>query len=196
MNNLFSNLCFYHYNHGVQNENMFFSLKFRQRNILNAISKKKRFLNYMCYAWGIPFILTMITVILDNTKPFKDEWLPEIGSKTCFIKNPLGEKMIYYKFKNIQIHSWFMYIYFIFSFSDEKLSAFLYFYLWIYITATTNIVFFVLTALIIRQAQRDISRITSQSESARHQSHLNNQMDKYVTLCDAHIKLIIINHLI
>lgn len=43
---------------------------------------------------------------------------------------------------------------------------------------SVNILLFVVTAFKIRQAQRDISKITLQEESARHQSHLNNERDK------------------
>lgn len=63
-------------------------------------------------------------------------------------------------------------------FISDGIAPFLYFYMLIFIIYTINIVFFVLTTLKIHQAQRDIFKITSQEESARHQSHLNNEKDK------------------
>ena len=55
-------------------------------------SERKRFISYMIYAWGLPFILTLITVILDSTELLPDRLLPGIGTTTYFLKSPEGSK--------------------------------------------------------------------------------------------------------
>ncbi|XP_055295354.1 G-protein coupled receptor Mth2-like [Sitodiplosis mosellana] len=115
-------------------------------------SERKRFVAYMIYAWGSPFLLTIIAVVLDFTEPLPDYLLPGIGTKSNFLKPS----------------------------KDGKLSPFLYFYMLILIIFSANAVLFVVTAFKIRRAQREISKITSQEESARHQSHLNNEKDNLV----------------
>lgn len=42
-----------------------------------------------------------------------------------------------------------------------------------------NIMFFVLTALKIRQVQQDLKKVTSREESSRHQNKFNKDKDKY-----------------
>lgn len=138
-------------------------------------AERKRFISYMIYAWGLPFILTLITVILDSTEPLPDWALPGIGTTTYFLKSPEGTtKQIEWTrliFRNV-LNENFIHI------SDGKLAPFLYFYMIILIIFSANTLLFIVTAFKIRQAQRDISKLTSQEESARHQSHLNNEKDK------------------
>ncbi|XP_031617496.1 G-protein coupled receptor Mth2-like isoform X2 [Contarinia nasturtii] len=43
-----------------------------------------------------------------------------------------------------------------------------------------DLVLFILTAVKIHKAQRDILKLTSQVESARHQSNLNNERDNWI----------------
>lgn len=149
-----------------------FKIICRKTKIVKMISKRRRFVFYMCYAWGLPFLLTMITIILDRFRLLPERWSPGIGTIGCFLKSAHSTR-IYLRYYHGIIHINSLHI-----ISDEKLSPFIYFYMFICIIFLMNIIFFVSTALKIRQAQRDISTITSQAESGRHQSHLNNQKDK------------------
>lgn len=49
-------------------------------------SERKRFVFYALYAYGTPFLLTLITAILDYTQPFPDYLLPGVGTQTLFLK--------------------------------------------------------------------------------------------------------------
>jgi len=65
---------------------------FRSITPKSASKRRKRFAFYMFFGWGVPAILVLISVVLDNV--YKDEdclpaILPLYGQITCFV-NPLG----------------------------------------------------------------------------------------------------------
>lgn len=64
----------------------------------------------------------------------------------------------------------------LFKHSEEALL--MYFYMPILLIFTVNIVYFTSTTLKICQIQRDLIKMTSQEESARHRTNLNNGKDE------------------
>lgn len=50
-----------------------------------SLGRRKRFLLYSCYAWGLPLLSSLFIFMLDSKKFIPDEWLPHLGETTCWI---------------------------------------------------------------------------------------------------------------
>ncbi|XP_031617494.1 G-protein coupled receptor Mth2-like isoform X1 [Contarinia nasturtii] len=124
------------------------------QNLRSSNKFQPQFSYYVVYAFGLPLFLTLFTLQLDKVNPLgmHDKWLPGIATKICFFKKG----------------------------KDGKLAPFLYFHMLICIIYAVDLVLFILTAVKIHKAQRDILKLTSQVESARHQSNLNNERDNWI----------------
>lgn len=127
----------------------------------------------MVYGWGLSAILTLILPVLDYTEPFPSDLLPEVDFNTCFLRSMYNLSHIEYK--QIIVITLLHSNEFLF-FSGESLL--IYFYAPLFIIFGINIVCFASTTLKICQIQRDLVKMTSNEESARHQSDLNNGKDE------------------
>lgn len=72
------------------------------------------------------------------------------------------------------------------QFAENKISQGIYFFVPLALIISVNGVFFILTALKIRQVQKSVKTITERGDSHRHQSSLAAEKNKYVIgrLCD------------
>ncbi|XP_044598091.1 G-protein coupled receptor Mth2-like [Cotesia glomerata] len=63
-----------------------------------SLGRRKRFLLYSCYAWGLPLLSSLFIFMLDSKKFIPDEWLPHLGETTCWIgaQNDNIAKVIYF----------------------------------------------------------------------------------------------------
>lgn len=147
---------------------------FRTMHHRKMLSENKRFFLYSLYAWGLSLFLTIIAYVVDNSESLPEHLQPGIGVTTCFMRSMLILLALFFNY-----HKWFL-ILFSFEFTEERLSEFLFFLLPMFIIITLNIIFFILTALKIRQTQQELQKITSKEESSRHRKNLNSDKDKYV----------------
>lgn len=50
-------------------------------------SDSNRFLFYLFYGFGLPFLITMMLAVIDETSLFPEKWRPQIGKFECFLRN-------------------------------------------------------------------------------------------------------------
>lgn len=50
-------------------------------------SDSQKFLKYLFYGFGLPFIITAILAVIDETNLFPEKWRPQIGKFECFLRN-------------------------------------------------------------------------------------------------------------
>lgn len=67
---------------------------------VRGMSKDKetrRFIFYSLYAWGLPFVITLITFVVDYFRLFDKMYLPNFGESSCWFTqvNTLGH-IIYF----------------------------------------------------------------------------------------------------
>lgn len=126
----------------------------------------------MIYAWGLAFSLTLVAGVLDSSESLTSKLKPGIGEGTCFMKSMANKPSLL-----LLLLSNFIMI-FLFPHSDDPFTQGLFFFLPLTIIFSVNIAFYVLTALKIRQVQRELEKVTSNKESSINQRHLNNKKTK------------------
>lgn len=50
-------------------------------------SGSHKFLKYLFYGFGLPFLITMMLAAIDETTLFPENWRPQIGKFECFLRN-------------------------------------------------------------------------------------------------------------
>ncbi|XP_011179744.1 probable G-protein coupled receptor Mth-like 2 [Zeugodacus cucurbitae] len=73
-------------------QNVCFTTKFTNKT---NTSEHKRLLYYSLYAWGLPAVMTIITVIIQYSS-LPDELKPGIGDTVCFLKTNDWSAMLYF----------------------------------------------------------------------------------------------------
>lgn len=127
----------------------------------------------MIYAWGFALFLSFLAYEIDKIETIPDNWKPGVGVNTCFLKSIL--KPLTIQIIKLILVKFFLFFFFIL---DQRFTKFLYFYLPACIIFTINVIFFICTAIKILRVQQDLSKITSQEESSRHQNNIKQNKDK------------------
>lgn len=120
---------------------MCFDIFWTFRGVRGNLAAKHNFKFYCLYAWGMPVLLTTLTLIVQYTNGVPDDFKPNIGQGTCFLN------------------------------SSNAWAEFIYLYSILIVLICSNITFFVITAVRIQRVQRETSSITNQDSSARHTRH-------------------------
>ncbi|CAG5096105.1 Similar to mth2: G-protein coupled receptor Mth2 (Drosophila simulans) [Cotesia congregata] len=97
-----------------------------------SLGRRKRFLLYSCYAWGLPLFSSLFIFMLDSKKFIPDEWLPHLGETTCWI-----------------------------GAQNDNLAKVIYFYGPLTILLTINVIFFILTLRNYSRVKASISKLSS-----------------------------------
>ncbi|XP_011634433.1 probable G-protein coupled receptor Mth-like 3 isoform X2 [Pogonomyrmex barbatus] len=102
----------------------------RGNTVAKAHERRKRFLLYCLYAWGVPLLLTILSIIADFTNI-----LP------------------YYLFPEIGIYSWF-------SLDKESLTGIIFYVIPVMILLISNVRFFILTSRYCNKVKAKIKKMT------------------------------------
>lgn len=109
--------------------------------IRNKKPSIKSILGYILYAQGLPTLITVVTVLLDEAGPC-DITRPNMGTFRCFVKTPYGT-----------VDSFF------------QSAQFLYFYLIVGILIMVNVICFLITGISLCSHWRNMTNINSSSTS-------------------------------
>lgn len=74
-------------------------------------------------------------------------------------------------------------------FIENRISQGIYFFIPLALIISVNAIFFILTALKIREVQQCVKNITERDDSHRHQSSLTAEKDKYVIILNCRFLL-------
>lgn len=58
-------------------------------------SDSQKFIFYLFYGFGLPFIITMLLAVIDETSLFPERWRPQIGKFECFLRNDRDIEFFY-----------------------------------------------------------------------------------------------------
>ncbi|XP_074096579.1 G-protein coupled receptor Mth2-like isoform X2 [Cotesia typhae] len=97
-----------------------------------SLGRRKRFLLYSCYAWGLPLLSSLFIFMLDSKKFIPDGWLPHLGETTCWIGS-----------------------------QNNNTAKVVFFYGPLSILLTINIIFFILTLRNYNRVKTSISKFSS-----------------------------------
>lgn len=142
-------------------KNIFVHFICRFTTSFKKFSEKKQLLWYKSYAYGLPFLLTIVIVVVDNIESISPDMRPNIGSNSCFLSKKFLE--IYFNWKyNQQLFVQFCWL------LDPWFSQLLYFYAPAGIIIILNVILFILTALNFHRVHQAAQLISSNENSSIH----------------------------
>ncbi|KAF5288084.1 hypothetical protein FQR65_LT12134 [Abscondita terminalis] len=125
--------------------------------------ENKRFILYSAYAWGVPLLLVIIVTSLTHSESIPiDAWYnPGIGEGRCWFR---CKSYLFLRNRKLLWHLFF----------SAEIGSLLYFFGPVTVIIVSNMVLFCITALKIKQTQKDTEMLTRQ-DSKRHMYERNKK---------------------
>lgn len=131
---------------------------------------KKRLWVYALYTFGLSAAMSALCPIIDSIEKIPDEFKPNIGERTCFLKSIHNHD---YYFSSRLFH----FILF-FSISVEKYNVIIFYCLPTLIMFSANVAFFTSSALTIHNVQKELRKTIPKEEKFQRQTSLINKKNK------------------
>lgn len=137
----------------------------RMSHGIQRSNETKRFICYSLYAWGFPFLLTVITFVTDLSNLLPDEYKPNLGVSSCWFSTMIFLSQSFtdfiYSRSSTEEKSWGLWIFFLNP---------------IAIQISINIALFIMTAIHCYRVKTEIHRM--QTNDSREQKKKSFAADK------------------
>lgn len=122
----------------------------RASRVIRRNKEWRRFVYYSMYAWGVPLLLTLITLFFNRYHLLPPQWAPNVGGNICWFQSESRRRQFH---KETRYHSHD-------SLPEDSWRAhFLFFLLPVGVHIITNAVLFVLTSIHCSRVKSEIHRM-------------------------------------